>query len=231
MTTTLTREAAEGMFYEFITQRPGLDSRNYGPGPYYNTERSSIYRDRVRALKALDSAFMSGKDYREDLLSEASRRAFSGRLSIIARPEHPHGWIIRYVMGQYWPTEFRLAAANVLETYATMLYDAEDREPITGPFTTIAEVRAANRANGGHWFDKDTMRFFNSRIESKLIGGKYFISSEQSPPFNDQVWPREYSVRVVSDDASIDTVNDFQEYKTKQQARAAIDALIGRVTA
>lgn len=50
---------------------------------------------------------------------------------------------------------------------------------------TLREVKDANRALGSHWFDADTMRFFNSRVSSRVYpladGGTLFVSSERSP--------------------------------------------------
>jgi hypothetical protein len=66
------------------------------------------------------------------------------------------------------------------------------------------------------------MRFFNTRLESGLIGGKYFITSERY----DENRPRRYSVRRADPDGTIDTVGEFQEYLTKDDARDAITALV-----
>lgn len=87
-------------------------------------------------------------------------------------------------------------------------------------FKNMAEVKAANKAIGNHWFDADTMRFFDSRIESELINGRYFVSSEQ---FQDE-YPRFYNVRSVEDDGKINTVRDFEQFTDKQ---TAIDAAKG----
>jgi hypothetical protein len=60
-------------------------------------------------------------------------------------------------------------------------------------FKTIAQVKKANKAAGMHFFSKDTMQVWNSRIHGKnLIGGRYFITSEQYDH-----WPRHYTVRMV----------------------------------
>ena len=47
---------------------------------------------------------------------------------------------------------------------------------------TIAEIKRENKKAGQHFFDADTMRFFDSRIESSAMRGHeryYFITSEQ----------------------------------------------------
>lgn len=89
-------------------------------------------------------------------------------------------------------------------------------------YDTVSEIRTANRQRGYHFFDPGAMRFFNSRISEEVYGGKYFITSEQ---FDDRS-PRLYTIRMVNDDASIDTIGDFQQYNTLAQAKGAIKRLI-----
>lgn len=90
-------------------------------------------------------------------------------------------------------------------------------------FSSIPALKAAARNSGSHFFDAAAMRFFNSKIEGGMIGGRWFITSEQ---FDDES-PRLYSVRVVTRDMDatpslqIDTVGDFQAYATRAEAKAA----------
>ena len=84
-------------------------------------------------------------------------------------------------------------------------------------YFTIQDIKNANRAAGHHFFSPDTMRFFGSRILRGVIGGKYFITSEQ----REYDTPRRYTVRVCDDRGHIDTVGDFHSYDTPAQARAA----------
>lgn len=86
------------------------------------------------------------------------------------------------------------------------------------PFKTLAEVRAANKAIDNHWFERGSMKFFNTRFESKLIGGKYFITSEAQSL--DRV--RKYSIRAANEDGSIETIGEFHSYITKQDAIEAL---------
>ena len=59
---------------------------------------------------------------------------------------------------------------------------------------TIAEARKLHREKGLHFFDADTMRFFNSKIHgATLYGGRYFVTSERF----DDTRPRRYSVREI----------------------------------
>ena len=80
-----------------------------------------------------------------------------------------------------------------------------------------------------HFFDKDTMAFFNSRLETGLLKDQYFITSEQdttykNPAFNGE---RRYSIRHIDhDNKLIHTINDFMGYKTLEQAKKALKELL-----
>ena len=93
---------------------------------------------------------------------------------------------------------------------------------------TMAEIRAANRAAGYYFFERDTMRFFDSRIETRgnAIGGRFFITSEQFHGSNNFHGPRLFTVREAKPSGDIDTVGKFQAYTTIEAARAAARARI-----
>ena len=86
-------------------------------------------------------------------------------------------------------------------------------------FTSIAQIKAANRAALGHWFEPETMRFFASRVLPTVYGGRFFVSSEQSR----HSWGgrRRYTVRFADDDGSIDTHGEFMGFSTRAAAVAA----------
>ena len=94
-------------------------------------------------------------------------------------------------------------------------------------YASIADIRQQNKRAGGHWFSKDTMRFFNSKIESrKPIDGRFFISSEQyEDRRSGRRDARSYTVRVIDENGNIDTVGDFRGFKTKAAAIKAAKAL------
>jgi len=199
-------------FTKWINQRPGLDARNYGFDRNgiraYKQELASIARDKKRAIAALGEAM--GYTYHPAAMKDALNRAFSGRLS----------WIdgeFQYTTGQYWPTEYRKAAASVLEAYCNTVRPVKKPAPDT-KFETISDIKQANRLAGSHFFDRDSMRFFRSRIVPKIYngpGGIYFVTSEQ---YSDET-ARLYTVRKFNPaDADIDTVGDFQKYNSKTEA-------------
>lgn len=94
---------------------------------------------------------------------------------------------------------------------------------MTQTFATLAEFKAAHKAAGGHFFSRGAMRFFESRIESGLLKGGYFITSES---YGDGS-PRFYQVRQIdlADLRSIETVGDH--YETRDAAMDAVRELRG----
>ena len=85
-------------------------------------------------------------------------------------------------------------------------------------YYSIEEIIEANRRNGGHFFDRAALRFFNSRIGSAVYGGRFFITSEQ---FDRDSSPRLYTIRECRN-GSIEDLGSFQQYATGAAARAAI---------
>lgn len=84
-------------------------------------------------------------------------------------------------------------------------------------FRDLADFKAKHKAAGGHFFDKGAMAFFNSRIESSLLKGGYFITSESLNPGS----VRLYSVRQVdeSDHRNVETLGRFD---SRDEARQAV---------
>ncbi len=81
-------------------------------------------------------------------------------------------------------------------------------------YPDMGDVKKCARECGSHWFDKDTMRFFKSRVGSEAYadgkGGAYFVSSEQGP---DEI--RRYSIQHFNaKKCNISTIGKFQKYKT-----------------
>ena len=89
-------------------------------------------------------------------------------------------------------------------------------------FEHINRVKERTRVAGNHFFDADTMRFFNSYTakwayltrDAKL---SYFVTSER---YSYQE-PRMYTVRVQdTTTGEIDTIGDFNTIPTSKQAHA-----------
>ena len=88
---------------------------------------------------------------------------------------------------------------------------------------TIAQIKALNRSRGGHFFDPETLRFFNSVIYPNVRTGRngwFFVTGERPPGR-----PTRYTVRKCLQSGKIKTVGDFQQYASFEGAlSAAIEA-------
>jgi hypothetical protein len=95
-------------------------------------------------------------------------------------------------------------------------------------FATISDIKAANRRVGQLWFDPATMAFFGSQILPEVYHGAYFISSEQYVPTatakdkGAQDGPRQFTIHKVDERGWVDTVGEFQQYNTAQDAITAV---------
>jgi hypothetical protein len=87
-------------------------------------------------------------------------------------------------------------------------------------YGSVAEVREANKAAGQHWFEADTLRFFDGVVpeDQPIVHGRFFVSSEQF----DSRSPRLHTVRYVNATAGIDTVGAFQQFESFDEARGAL---------
>jgi hypothetical protein len=76
---------------------------------------------------------------------------------------------------------------------------------------------------GSHFFDADTMRFFNSRVDSIAYtdgeGGAYFATTERGPDGKRRASVRHYSK------CRVNTAGEFQSYRTMDAARKAAKKL------
>jgi len=215
---------------QFAAQNPGLDARNYVTAHSHDADGWRAYRQEARAINqdwqhfktALAIAAQEGVTDKE--IIEAAPRAYSGRLTWISKDflREKHGlnadytprW--DYTPGQYFPTEYRKAACAVLEAATRAI--RQSRPPTVANVETIAQLKALNEKNGGCWFGASEMRFFGTRIESGIIRGRFFITSEQ----RESDTPRKFSVRSFDAQGDVDTVGEFHAYGTKDEAIAAI---------
>lgn len=80
---------------------------------------------------------------------------------------------------------------------------------------TLNEFKRLNKEKGFHWFDADTMRFFNSRISNWDATTGLFITSEQN-----HGCPRLYTIRLANfNTGKVETCGEFQQYKTLYDAK------------
>ena len=89
-------------------------------------------------------------------------------------------------------------------------------------FHNINEIIALNKRAGNHFFSKESMRFFSSRVHSEVYNGRFFVTSEKF----DWKSPRLYTVRKIESDGSITTIGDFQGFDTRSKAHTFAKAAI-----
>lgn len=90
----------------------------------------------------------------------------------------------------------------------------------TIPFSNVVEYYQRMQPNG-HWFDADTKRFFGCRLPStayETTAGLLFISSELD---FDRV-RRYYNVRRQKLTGDIETIGQFNAYRTRAEALNAV---------
>lgn len=209
----------------FINQRAGLDPANYGCHPEqlkYSTREQRIDARRSMAQDARTIA-ADGKRARLALAEARSYPAdyaalmdgfgaFSGRLT----------WDndgLSYCTGQYYPTEYRKAAAAVLERYCNTV------RPKSTPGGKIPrdmdELQAMNYAAGGCFFDRGNMKAFRSRVLPDIYGGGggvFFVTSEQN--YNGTA--RHFTVRRFDPaDGDVNTFGDFNGLSRAAAIRVA----------
>ncbi len=89
-------------------------------------------------------------------------------------------------------------------------------------YDSMEEIQQANRKAGRYWFSPDTMEFFETIIESEVIAGQYFISSEKPPHV-----PRAFTIRRANEQAHISTIGTLCEFPTLAAAELAMEELVG----
>jgi len=201
------------LFDKFISQRSGLKYDNYGDVKAFRMDQRTITRDGSRAKKALGVA--QALPFDGAALLEALQSVFAGRLSLEGDGGEMY---LDYCTGQYFPTEYRLAAAVVLERYAE---DARKKTTPGGKIPrNISELKDMAYSAGSHFFDRESMKFFRSRVEPSLYigsGGVFFVTSEQGPS-----GVRRWTVRKF--DTIKGSINTFGEFNEMTRATAMTTA-------
>jgi hypothetical protein len=145
---------------KFIRQRPGLEFVNYGDLSCYRAELRRIARDKQNAERLL--TFVAIRDtITAEMLIQAAQSAYAGRLSIVER----NGKVgIDYCAGQYFPTEYRKAAAAVL---ASAIWDWTREFCMPEPVLDDTGDRTYNGKSGGDWLRSHFRREFGRVIQSR----------------------------------------------------------------
>ena len=163
----LTKQQVIEALSKWIRQRPGLEFANYGELAPYRAELRQITRDKRDAETMLTAVAIRESITAEHLIA-ALPRAYSGRLTI---SEDKGRARLDYCTWQYWPTEYRKAAAAVL---ASVLWEwqrgsmpAPDGKLTRthGPFTT--EHDNVQGMTPGDWLRRAFKREFGRSIQQR----------------------------------------------------------------
>jgi hypothetical protein len=111
----LTKRLILDALRRWVNQRPGLEFGNYGDWRAYRAELRSITKDRADALVLMRAVELRDSITAEALIA-AFPRGYSGRLTLTEAHDKAGNPVVKldYCTGQYWPTEYRKAAAAVL---------------------------------------------------------------------------------------------------------------------
>jgi hypothetical protein len=95
-------------------------------------------------------------------------------------------------------------------------------------FKNITQVKQANKAQGGHFFNPQAMRFFNSKVESGVIAGRYFVTSERYDPDS----PKRFTIREVAPSGEIvGDLGGFQRFESVEGALLYLGRYMSKIGA
>lgn len=165
----------------WIRQRPGLETANYF-SPYdrgeqlargisaYRGDARSIARDK-RDAETLLTAVRYNDSITAEMLLDAAKHSYSGRLVIAQYRDKGVPVTIEYWTGQYWPTEYRKAAAAVL---AGALWAATrdnmpegSRQGATEGALLYRNPTGAGHVSAGDWMRKHFRNEFGSKMQKR----------------------------------------------------------------
>lgn len=88
-------------------------------------------------------------------------------------------------------------------------------------FDSIDEIIEAHEENwGGYWFSPDAMAMFGTILTDEIFYGHYFITGDMTADRDSSV--RRYTIRFASDRGAIQTVGDFLEFDSYEDAAEAL---------
>ena len=131
----------------WVSQRPGLDYRNYGDPVSYRAEVRSIGKDLQHARAMINYVAWHDSITAEMILKAADN---GGRLSFVVRD---YGTVaIDYCTGQYWPTEYRPAVCRLLSSVIWYWLRDNMLDPATGNDIRRQAARELGTSIARRWF-------------------------------------------------------------------------------
>lgn len=136
---TLTTLTTVEKLVKFVNQRPQLEFCNYGDIKSYRQESREITKDRSDFYELLNLAYRR-IDNLNEVLTEQLKNS-SGRLTINQNGN------LQYITGQYFPTEYRPAAARLIANLLWDNYRKETNQDGTPVYKDGNEIRKAIKRN------------------------------------------------------------------------------------
>jgi len=90
-------------------------------------------------------------------------------------------------------------------------------------FNNMSELREKNKEIGHKFFDRDIMKSFNSKVETALYRGRWFIMSEKG---REQNAKRKYKLWEAHLSGEILTTGDPSGYSDIDSAKKALKGII-----
>lgn len=91
-------------------------------------------------------------------------------------------------------------------------------------FKTIADIRAANRKHGGHFFNPYNLRLTRTKVITGVIGSRCFVTSHRDCDDQGCLFPPTYKARLATDDGTIETIGIPHGYMSLPLALRAAQA-------
>ena len=132
--------------HKWINQRPGLEFGNYGDASSYRAEMRSIGRDLQHARTMINYVA-----WHDSITAEMIMRAADngGRLSLMADGDTVR---IDYIVGQYWPTEYRRAVCALMSSVIWAWLRSNLGDGCTGDDIRRVARRELGRSIACRWF-------------------------------------------------------------------------------
>jgi hypothetical protein len=81
-------------------------------------------------------------------------------------------------------------------------------------YRTITDVRAANERAGRQFFCSENMKLFDTRFETPVLAGEWFVTSETTPVDS----RRRYTVRYAKSNGDVDIAGGFRQFYSLDKA-------------
>jgi len=112
-------------------------------------------------------------------------------------------------------------ARATAHNYDVIRNGSNDQEEVM--FNSMSELRKKNKEIGHRFFSREMMRAWNSKLESALFRGRWFIMSEKG---REQNAKRKFKLWEANAKGEITAVNGGQSHPDRESAKNALKVVI-----